>query len=78
MRRSQLWIITPARVKRFRVHYKLSQADMARKFGVAVRTVIRWEQTGLPIRYGRHPISYEAWERFERTGSPNDLIPKRQ
>lgn len=66
------------RVKRFRLHHALTQRDMARKFGVAVRTIIRWERTGLPIRYGRYPITYEAWERFERTGSPDDLLPKRR
>lgn len=45
-----------------------SHGYVAGQFGVNERTVRRWLVTGLPLGYGRNPISRETWDLFATTG----------
>lgn len=78
MRRDALRRIDADAVRNTRVGHGLTQEAMARRFGVDVRTVKRWEKTGLVLWYGPRPISREDWNRFCRTGSPDNKLPDRK
>ena len=64
-RRKGLWMIAPEEVNRAIGIY--SNCIVAEIFGVTQRTVRRWRKTGLPLCYGRRPISREKWDEFAST-----------
>jgi hypothetical protein len=64
--RKGLWLIHPLDFKKAMRYFSTLYA--AEQFGVSQRTVRRWLQTGLPLGYGRNPISEETWLAFASTG----------
>jgi hypothetical protein len=75
--RKGLTLVPPAAVRAARLEWLQTQAEMATRFGVSKRTVIRWEKTGLPLYYGTRPILPAAWARYVAKGSPDNLLPVR-
>jgi hypothetical protein len=52
--------------------WRHSPTHIGEAWHVSERTVRRWQQTGLPLCYGRVWITRAEWEAFEKTGA----VPK--